>query len=500
MITPKNLGLRSLLLAAPLLGSFPGQAQPTTRVPLSQCIRAATEKLLSGKFSAFPKRFEGYAEDTQKGLEAMRNPQTGLIRDKIWIVPRAAAAPQIKVLNNNTSASNIGLDLLNQVARLQASPQDESAAKNLDKILTSLTQISYHHDTGLFYSWYSTDAALTPLNRDVSSVDNAHLALALWTVKESFSQTSWALKAGALVDRMDFSAFYDKSTGLMGGNFLHVGEGWKLEPYRFDNVGSEARSVYAIPYALGLLKKIHESDFARKSVKALNAELFPWKNRGHTYPILKTWDGGAFQLLLPKLLMNEEKYSPQLAASFKNYAEYILAEGLRRGDPVPAAFSASNFGVESSTKFKGVPIYNGQSGSPDLVNSNHQDIKDPAKRELWDSVFTPHAALIAATVDPKRFAQTFRAMENLGSGTDKLYVPGLGFMDGFHVKGPYKGQVVPVQLSLDQGMIALALNQMKDRDGMSPSARAISNNPEVQERLKYFYELIDRKLAALIHH
>ena len=70
-------------------------------------------------------------------------------------------------------------------------------------------------------------------------------------------------------------------------------------------------------------------------------------------------------------------------------------------------------------------------------------------------------------------------------------------MDGYHVKGPYKGQVVPVQISLNQGMIEMALSQMLSADGLSSSSRALMNNPIVNARLRFFYHLLDQKLFQL---
>ncbi len=86
--------------------------------------------------------------------------------------------------------------------------------------------------------------------------------------------------------------------------------------------------------------------------------------------------------------------------------------------------------------------------------------------------------------------------ESLLSGNDVLYVPGFGFLDGYHVKGRYAGQVGPVQISLDQGMISLALVQMRAKDGLSPSGRALMHNSAVQARLGQYYDLVDQKLAS----
>jgi hypothetical protein len=70
-------------------------------------------------------------------------------------------------------------------------------------------------------------------------------------------------------------------------------------------------------------------------------------------------------------------------------------------------------------------------------------------------------------------------------------------MDALQVKGTAKGQVIPAQLSLNQGMLALALLQMQDPNGMGISSRQMYSNSVVKSRLQYFYNLFDKKISEL---
>lgn len=203
---------------------------------------------------------------------------------------------------------------------------------------------------------------------------------------------------------------------------------------------------------------------------------------------------GAFQLLLPKLLINEEQYSPELTKSFSNFSRYVIAEGQRQQLEVPAAHSASNYGVDIGA-FTRVSAYEGKARSPALVSTNHTDITDPVKRKHWDIVFTPHAAIIAATSNPAEMAPLLAKTERLRSGQNLVYRTGFGFMDGYHLKGEYTGQVVPVQLSLDQGMIALAIEQIRSPEGFGTTGRLLHKNEKVRARLEEFYDLLDKKIS-----
>lgn len=133
--------------------------------------------------------------------------------------------------------------------------------------------------------------------------------------------------------------------------------------------------------------------------------------------------------------------------------------------------------------------------SDGLEFKDHADFNETKKRKLWDIVFTPHAAVMAATSNPSEMAPMLAAVEKLRSGQNLMYRPGFGFMDGYHVKGVYEGQVIPVQLSLDQGMIAIALEQIQSQDGLSTTGRLLRDNDEVRSRLDEFYRLFDRKLS-----
>ena len=179
--------------------------------------------------------------------------------------------------------------------------------------------------------------------------------------------------------------------------------------------------------------------------------------------LLGLWDGGAFQLLLPQLLLDEAHYSSQLRDMMENYAHFTIEHGKQNSLNLPACHSAAQFaaeGVAGADCDNGFPCYNGKAGTVELAASINQDVHDQALRAYWDLSFTPHAAFLAASVRPDLYAGILARAETLegqtAGATNLLYHADYGWMDGYFVRGVRRGQVVPVILSLDQGIIALA--------------------------------------------
>ena len=282
---------------------------------------------------------------------------------------------------------------------------------------------------------------------------------------------------------MNFQVYYDSESGLIGGNLKFANSQWTREAYNFSNFGSEARLLYSVGWALGLFPDERDSEtFLPKAAAALKVELMN-SSQGD---LLKLWDGSAFQLYFPKMFVAEENYSPELAAIYKAHLNYMIAEGQRRRLQVPAAHSAGRSSKED---------YKDKSGNRELVSSDNRDLQHTAMGAVWDDTFHPYVLFMALTADPTQTQAALAGARSIQSGSDPLYSPALGWMDGLHVSGPSQGLVVPAQLSLNQGMIALAILQMQSRDGMGLSARKLFQNANARRRLQEFYDLFAAKLA-----
>jgi hypothetical protein len=362
-----------------------------------------------------------------------------------------------------------------------------TARGNILRTLKALRKLPRYLPSGLFYSRYTAGSEQTPprvADDFLSSIDNLHLAFALWAVGEA-GPASARVDARTLFSAMKLDFFYDPQDGLFVG-----GARWKdgrlvREEWKYRYLGSEARSLYSIGWALGL---VHDPDFIAKSTESLEADLFERNEIGYgREELLGLWDGGAFQLLLPRLLISEERYLPRLGKMFKAYGRYVLEEGKRLGFPVPASYSACQLDLFS---------YAGRAGSLSLVTPRDPDTANPGLRANWEGVFTPHAAFLAAPLMAHEFSQALEAAEGqVDAQATPLYRPGLGWMDALHVRGEHAGQVVPVQLSLDQEMIALAASQTEEmslNEGtrMTEGARLLHANALTRARLTDFFQAI----------
>ena len=432
-----------------------------------------------------------YLNDTLAGLEAMRG-TNGLLRDAVWIKNKKDGSYQVATLNSATSPTNMAVDILIQIELLERPEKRKAAENRLNKLIETLSDLEFHPETGLLFSRYASDTEV-PIIKDpsVSSIDNLHLALALWTLTQKDPHSKTGKMAQALFSRMDFSVYYDEASGLIGGNLRKQDNGWVRESYNFANLGSEARLLYSAGWAIGLFRKVKNDEvFLGKAFANLKVELYQ-SSQG---PLLKLWDGSAFQLFFPRIFANENLYSSALNRFYVNKGQYMLAEGRRRNISTPAAHSAIRVGTHES-KFKGEgSIYRDKGGNIDLVSSDNQDVNDPLLRKLWDGAFAPYALVMAAAAAPTEILPELNRLESLKSGRDSLYKKDLGWMEGYHVTGPLTGQVVAAQLSLNQGMLALSLLQIESADGLSASARALQKNEATRKRMQRFYKLFDDKL------
>jgi hypothetical protein len=415
-----------------------------------------------------------YFVSTYQSLECMRG-KDGLLMDKVFVTNENKPCPVVPAPYVDTSPSNIGFDLLVQAEALRDSILYRRALNNINTTLMTLSKMSYHVDSGLFFNRYRVDGTLIPTDLFVSSVDNVHLYLALWTL----SQPPYSFEvARDLLQRMNLSVFHEPNTDLAYGGIEYRHGQWKLVGWGYRYLGTEARTIYALGRALQIFPTARTSD-------NVVAELFVHPNLGELFGL---WDGGTFQLLLPELLLKESQFSKKFNQWFHNYINFVEAEKTRRGLAVLPAHSAC--------QIRAIPDdYNGHVGSLSLVSTFNLEALIPSIRDIWEQVVSPHALFLMATVDPQRLFPEIRGMESLTDGHKTLYHQELGWLDGLHVNGSANGHIVPALLALDQTIIALSLIQLMSSDGLLSSARLLQQDPARVERLNEYYGEIEHLMS-----
>ncbi|MBF0367127.1 MAG: hypothetical protein HQK50_16245 [Oligoflexia bacterium] len=408
--------------------------------------------------------WRNFLTTTLHSLECMRL-NGSLLVDRVQLLSSHSPCPLI-VLHAPTSPTNIAFDLLVQLHRLNLT--------QVEKIVSDLVKLPYHIPSGLFYNRYQSKngKSFTVIEPRVSSIDNLHLKIALWAVGQVVPSSQKLIQS--LLLRMNLSTFYDFQDGLFYGLWNNGLEKWKYSYW-----GSEARSLYALSFAFSwvddpeMLPKVFASSTIEVATLRMGA-----KNK--KLQLLRTWDGGAFQLLLPHLLFNEGEFSPPLLQLLKNYVPFIISEGERRSLSLPAGHSASE-------AFGG---YSGKLGNLALVATSNQDQFDTSLRASWESVVTPHALFLAALLDAPKMLPWIQAATTLKDYDQRtLYHPQLGMMDGYIVAGSGLHQILPLQLSLDQTIIALSLFQLLDPHHHSLIYQLLlkKENAKIYERLQRFY-------------
>lgn len=337
-------------------------------------------------------------------MDCLRHPSTGLVVDQVKVLRRASGVGDcpVRVTTEATSPTNIALDILLQLeAHARARSTDEALHIEalLYRIVRSLGKIPYEPVSGLFHnrflpslieSYPATNPIADPM---VSSVDNLHLVMSLWAITQYFPGTQLAERAEAIFARMDFSVFYKEENGLWHGALYKQGDTFVVGDWTYTHLGSEARTIYSMAAGWNWMKSDPEY-FAK--IRA-NAIAEPFRLGG--YHLMRTWDGGAFQLLLPSLLVGEEKYSRSLERIFSDYAKLVLDQASNHENiyRVPAAFSACQYGVRWTARTEpgegdegslpdcgAFPCYNGKAGHRVLVSLLNQDLKDPAQEKIWE--------------------------------------------------------------------------------------------------------------------
>jgi hypothetical protein len=453
---------------------------------------------------------EQYAADTWQSFVAMVDPNTGLPSDNVSATRVRAAY---------TSPTNIGTYIWSTLAArdLQIIKPKE-ARDRIGKVLDTLAGLERHAGSGQFYNWYNpaTGAKLTVWPVDggtvypfLSSVDNGWLAAALIMVKNAVPQLRG--KAGAILNTMDFSCYYDPNArgpdfgaGLLRGGF------WDTSPppgsWPTGNYCGKGPDVYYTGHHYGTLNT--EPRIASYIAITRNGvppehyfamwRTFPptcdwgwpetnptgaWRSylgldvyEGHyTYrdlQIVPTWGGSMFEALMVPLLVPEEQWGRQSwGVNHPLYVRAQIEHGLEEADYGYWGFSPSNNPDGGYREYGVDPLgmdTNGYTSDQERTTVDY-GFRDPSGtgycpgREpqplpagYGRGVVTPHASFLALRYAP---AAALKNLASLKRDFD-AYSWG-GFYDAIEVK---TGTVSKYYLALDQGMVMAAIGNALRND------------------------------------
>ncbi len=341
-----------------------------------------------------------------------------------------------------TSVSNIGLWLASLVAAVELDLLPESDATALGRrTLATLADLPTHDG---FRQCWTRLATRTPATNDpwVSVLDSGNLAAGLVLAGVRFPELR--NDADALLDAMDWSAFYHAGTNaLLGGYNTATGE--RPATWTLRHVGTDARTAQFLAVGSGRVPARLWQGLDRSLETRYRAEYYKPGWQG----------GGLFMQTLPAMWI-DERHTPawQSAANF-TYAQ------IRHGRNL------------------------------DLPAWGWSACEAPDGRYLgWgaleDSIVTPYAAAQALPFFPRQAVDSLRAMQARGARH-----PSLGFYDSLDL---HSGAVATNFLVLDQAMILGAIANAR-RDGVLRTL--FHQHPLAQRAAEALAEFRPRRYDAL---
>jgi hypothetical protein len=224
-------------------------------------------------------------------------------------------------------------------------------------------------------------------------------------------------------------------------------------PYHYSTLYTEARAGSLIAIGKGDVPESHWFHMLRTFPPDCDWQSQPPKNRrakrvrGHDFTggwyeweglrFVPSWGGSMFEALMPTLFVDERRYAPK---SLGKNAE-VHAEVQRRWTKEALGWSVWGLSPAVAPGPDGYREY----GVPVLGTS----------KSYHDAAVTPHAVALALLVAPEEATRTLRELTRRYD----LY----GSFGLYDSVDPATGEVATAYLSLDQGMLFLALaNHLKD--------------------------------------
>ncbi len=402
-------------------------ARPLVRERLAGWPSSRPVRPLPTEPTAFARRV---ATDTWRGLEGLMDREHHLPVDHIHLAPRDPATPPV---GDYTNVTTVGLWITALAGASDLGLVDRrDAVVRLGGILDTLERLESHD--GLFFNYYDT-TSLERTSNLLSFVDTAWLTAGLIVARQTFPEV--APRLTALIERGDWSRFYDPAAGLM----YH---GWWVQPpgpsrYHYGVLYAESRLGSVLAMGMGVAPPSHwfrmtrtfpaacdwqtqvPHDRTQKTV--LGSTFFGGHYVSGDVEYVPSWGGSMFEALMPTLVLDELRLAP--ASLGANDRAHVAVQ---QRDPI--------WGISPSLR-------------PDGAGYGEYGVRALGMLGYPGGAVTPHASALATAVAPDA------ALANLRTLATRF--PAYGDWGFYDAVDPVTGDVAQSYLTLDQAMTFIAL-------------------------------------------
>ncbi|MDD5217611.1 MAG: glucoamylase family protein [Candidatus Omnitrophica bacterium] len=382
------------------------------------------------------------AKDTWRFFNEVVDQEHGLPLDTIQLGEKEPLGEGCWI-GDYTNVTNIGIYLMCVVSAYDLGfITREDAVARIRKTMTTVEKLPYHK-SGFPFNYYDTTTC-ERTSYFVSLVDSGWLVAGLYVVKNAFPE-ELSEQAERLLNRGNFAFFYDPVDRQMRhGYYDH------LEVYSDYDYGAfytEPRSASYIAVARGDVPEEHwfegmirtfPEDYTwqqQTPIDRVERTTLEFKYFGGYYEwkgikYVPSWGGSAFEALMPTLVLKEKE---------------LASEGLGLND-LNQVLGQIHYALDEL----GQPVW-GMSPSSDPDGGYSEFGCAPFGSKGYKAgVVTPHATALALEFAPQESIKNLRKLIELYDIYGEY-----GFYDAVTVK---TGKVARKYLSLDQGMLFVALN------------------------------------------
>ncbi len=412
------------------------------------------------------------ARDTWKYFDNIVDREHQLPLDNIEISEESTLSSRTRI-GDYTNITNVGLYLMCLVSAYDLGfITKDDAAKRLKGTLDSIEKLEKYN--GFPYNYYDITIFQRTSNF-ISFVDTGWLAAGLIVAKNAFPEEAGP-RCQALIDKMDFSFFYDPVEGSMYHGF-YTNIDYYSE-YHYGAFYTEPRAVSYIAIGKGNVPKDHWFRLSRTFPDSwLWQTQTPRDRKEKTYlgcrttggyyiyddiKFVPSWGGSMFEALMPTIIIDEKSLAPKaLGLNDSRHAQIHIRYALDKlGYPV--------FGMSPSCVPEG--------------GYSEYGAKPLGIKGYKAGVVTPHATFLALEFAPTECVKNLRTM----IGKYRVYGE-YGFYDSINVE---TGKVAMEYLCLDQAMSLVALNNYLNNGAIRKRFHAdpIAKNAEELLKAEDFFE------------